>query len=270
MRELGKGTLFLIGGAAKRCLLRFVRMAGASRSNILILPHASERPRSAAREIQDQLVKAGAGRVSVLMPRSKGSISSDVTAVYMSGGSQSRLVQLLKPELLEQLQEFFRSGKVVGGSSAGAAAATDNMIADGMNDGIIRHGALQLRPGLGLVPGAVVDTHFRERGRFNRLMVAVSLLPGKIGIGLDEDTAVEICGTKATVSGSGHAWFFVPGTSHATDLSRPPRGLRASVSGIEASCLAPGESFDLDSKRWLKDPEPDDADCVTGERFFPR
>ncbi|HEY9870188.1 MAG TPA: cyanophycinase [Candidatus Obscuribacterales bacterium] len=274
------GRLFLVGGAARLALLRFVRLAGGKRAHIVVMPHASARPAEVSRELQDELAACGAGKVSILTPGSATGIPAGATAVYLAGGDQSRLVRRLAGAQRSHLSNFLMTGGLVGGSSAGAAAMPLTMIAGGMSDGVLRNGALRLKPGLGLLPAAVVDTHFSERQRFNRLMAAVTLLPGTLGIGLDEDTAIEVaaCGT-ASVHGKGHAWFFVPGQRHASSLGRSSGRRKASVSGVEVSSLCDGERFDLGARRWVSKPlsgsnvanekvDPDDAGL--GERFFPR
>ena len=43
--------------------------------------------------------------------------------------------------------------------------------------------------GFDLVPGVVIDQHFRQRDRIGRLLALVAGSPGLLGIGVDEDTA---------------------------------------------------------------------------------
>lgn len=50
--------------------------------------------------------------------------------------------------------------------------------------------AIATAPGLGLVHGMVVDSHFSRQGRIGRLMAAVAQNPTNLGLGIDEDTAV--------------------------------------------------------------------------------
>lgn len=51
---------------------------------------------------------------------------------------------------------------------------------------------IQWGRGLGLWPGTVVDQHFSQRGRFPRLVHALMERPGLVGVGIDEDTAVDV------------------------------------------------------------------------------
>lgn len=111
-------------------------------------------------------------------------------------------------------------------------------------------------------------------------MAAVTLLPEMLGIGLDEDTAIDVAASgTATVHGKGHAWFFVPERRHASNLGESSGRRKASVAGVEVSSLCEGERSDLGARRWVGQPvsgsnaskkqvDPDDAGL--GERFFPR
>jgi len=212
------------------------------------------------------------------MPWSPDGLPAGATAVLMAGGDQSRLVKGVRQPLRASLEEFFEAGGLLAGTSAGAAAMPVTMIAEGMSDGMLRPGSLRLKPGFGFFQGTVVDTHFKERSRFGRLMAAVTLLPGTLGIGLDEDTALEVCADgTATVHGNGHAWFFVPGAGHASNLAVASAKLKASVAGIEVSSLCDGERFDLRARRWIKSQQGSNApkqvdtgDISGGERFSPR
>jgi cyanophycinase len=60
-------------------------------------------------------------------------------------------------------------------------------------------------PGLGLVPRALIDMHFGERGRLPRLLSAVARNPEQLGVGIDENTAILIEGPSFEVLGSGVA-----------------------------------------------------------------
>jgi cyanophycinase len=58
-----------------------------------------------------------------------------------------------------------------------------------------------LMPGLGLWPEAIVDQHFLQKGRFNRLVLATIDHPELIGIGVDEETAAIVRGSEVEVIG---------------------------------------------------------------------
>jgi cyanophycinase len=117
-------------------------------------------------------------------------------AVYFAGGDQSRLARvLLGSRGLELLTERHASGDLlVGGTSAGASALSQTMIASGRSGLWPSKGLVNLEKGLGFVSGVVIDQHFRERNRQGRLIEAVLRLSQRRieGIGVDENTAVAV------------------------------------------------------------------------------
>ena len=93
---------------------------------------------------------------------------------------------------------------MVGGSSAGSMALGDPVIVRGDPAVFYEPGAIRRAPGLGLVEGVTVDTHFVARGRLGRLVTMVSAYPDTIGVGIDEDCGLEISPDDiATVMGRG-------------------------------------------------------------------
>ena len=109
--------------------------------------------------------------------------------------------------------------------------------------------ALGMAPGLGLLPGVVIDSHFAERGRMGRLLGAVAENPKNLGAGIDEDTAIVVeRGERLRVIGSG-AVYVVDGTEIAySSLSeRKPEGI-LSLFGAKLHVLGDGDRFDLVSR----------------------
>jgi cyanophycinase-like exopeptidase len=49
-----------------------------------------------------------------------------------------------------------------------------------------------LIPALGLVPGAIFDSHFSQMNRLQRLKAGIEEFPQYVGIGIDENTGVHI------------------------------------------------------------------------------
>jgi len=68
-------------------------------------------------------------------------------------------------------------------------------------------------PGLGLLGGVLIDMHFAARGRLPRLLAAVALAPDHTGVGIDENTAILVEGTRFEVMGSGVATVVDPDRS---------------------------------------------------------
>lgn len=247
MKSQQLGSLLIIGGSAKSTLKDLVKHAGGKRAHIVLVPHASSVAAESSDETTKELLALGAGKVTTLMPgrgkrKSRFAIPEDATAVYILGGDQLRLVKRLGESGAEEVRRFYNAGGLVAGTSAGAAAIAPTMIAGGMSKGKI-DGTLKLAPGLNLLDHVLVDTHFGERGRFNRLMVGVTRYPQVLGIGLDEDTGVLIRNGSAVVVGKGHVTLFrASADSFERSSTRTRQGAAASVI---VTTLSRGDRFDL-------------------------
>jgi|AGTN01.3.fsa_nt_gi Cyanophycinase and related exopeptidases len=243
-----RGNLFLIGGSAKQCLRSFVKLAGGKKARVVLVPHATIAPRRNSEELEAELTALGCGSVTTIMPRAQFEIPNGTTAVYMLGGDQVRLVRLLGESGRAELARFHAGGGLVAGTSAGAAGVVETMVTGGMRNGLMIVGSLQTGGGLGLLGRAMVDTHFKERRRFSRMMAAVSG-GGFTGIGLDEDTAVLITPQLyATVYGAGQVAFFAPTDCVAVETRKNKPGHHTptfSVAHVLVSVLTAGSTFSL-------------------------
>ena len=97
-----------------------------------------------------------------------------------------------------------------------------------------RHVACTTGPGLEFLPGVLIDMHFAERGRLNRLIAAVARYPHELGLGIDEDTAILVEGDRFEVLGSGSVTVVDAGA--AADIRAP--GRRADRAGRRAPARA--------------------------------
>jgi cyanophycinase len=67
---------------------------------------------------------------------------------------------------------------------------------------------MHLGPGFGMLGfRAVIDTHFSQRRRLQRLFMVVAQNPDLMGLGIDEDTAMVVRGHLAEVVGQGSVTF---------------------------------------------------------------
>ncbi len=240
-----KGTLYVVGGAADTSLKRFVELAGGANAKIVILPHSSSVPVEAADAAANAFASLGAKSSVIIQPGGNQNLPKDMTAIWMTGGDQNRFMRLAPKTLIGDVAQFLKDGGVVGGSSAGAALVATRMIAGGMEDGFPRGSSLRLADGLGLLPGFVVDTHVKQRERHDRLMAALAMVSGVKGIGLDEDTAVEIHGNKGKVHGAGCARLYERGPGFKSDLNSAKDQAKTSVRKMLYSVVPAGEEFDL-------------------------
>ena len=130
--------------------------------------------------------------------------------IYITGGDQSRFMGVVEgTPIAAAIQEAFRQGCVVAGTSAGAAVMSERMITGNqLRDTtytstikVIESGNLEIKKGLGLITGVLVDQHFLIRSRHNRLLTGVIEFPELKGIGIDESTAIVVKGSSAEVIG---------------------------------------------------------------------
>jgi len=209
------GRLLIIGGAEDKCcgaglLERFVELCGGDDARIVLVTTATGMPDQVHAEYEQVFRKLGVGRTRELRVRGRADADGDeaaamiahATGVFFSGGDQSRLRTLVGSRINDQLRERLEQGLVVAGTSAGATAMGRTMILGG--DGPeVSAAAVRTGPGLGLIPKALIDMHFGERGRLARLLSAVALDLDHLGIGIDENTGILVGGTSFEVIGTG-------------------------------------------------------------------
>jgi cyanophycinase len=116
-------------------------------------------------------------------------------ALFFSGGDQNRLMKaiLSLPELRSWIESEFHSGRLgIAGTSAGTAIATVLRFTGEEDLSRLDPHKIDLTAGLDLLKGAIVDQHFVKRSRMNRLVSAILHHPDRVGIGIDEDSALWI------------------------------------------------------------------------------
>ena len=169
--------------------------------------------------------------------------------VFMSGGDQERLTDfLLGTTFLVILKQKYREedGFILAGTSAGAAAVAEAMLVDGHGWRSLLGGRIEVRPGLGLLPGVLLDQHFAERGRYPRLMHAVLAQPELLGIGLSEETALVIRPDRPAEV-FGYEAVIVVDAAHTTHNNLPglANGQVISGHGLRLHVLVAGQYLDL-------------------------
>ncbi|WP_069659487.1 cyanophycinase [Arcticibacter eurypsychrophilus] len=116
--------------------------------------------------------------------------------VMLTGGDQLRLSAILGGTELHRIlkRRYIEDEFMIAGTSAGAAAASTNMIYRGSSSEALLKGEVQITGGLGFIDNVIIDTHFVQRGRIGRLFYAVASNPGMLGVGLGEDAGLLITG----------------------------------------------------------------------------
>jgi cyanophycinase len=204
-----------MGGAEDRCcgaglLERFVDLSGGEDARIVLVTTATDVPEQVHADYERVFRKLGVEDTRELRLRGRRDADSDeaatiignATGVFFSGGDQSKLRTLVGSRVNDLIEERLEDGLVVAGTSAGATAMGRTMILGG-NGSDVSAATVRTGPGLGLLPRALIDMHFGERGRLPRLLSAVALDPDHLGVGLDENTGILVDHTGFDVLGSG-------------------------------------------------------------------
>jgi cyanophycinase len=249
----------VIGGAEDRTgsrvvLREFVRLAGGDGSRVAVVATAS----SLGDEILDEYERVfrdlGAADVLRLRPASRTEADDpalvaaldDVDAVFMTGGNQLKLTQVVGGTRFgDAVRSAYERGALVGGTSAGASAVSEHMIAFGDEMDTPRQGVTASAAGLGLLPDVIVDQHFAQRSRYGRLLSLVARSPRLLGLGVDEDTAAVVHGGRLLdVIGSGCV-FIADGSNAVSDSHLAELGAPMMISGVVVHALPAGARFDL-------------------------
>jgi len=261
--EEGLGTLVLIGGACSPlgdALGAFLDASNARHGGRLVgFTTASGDPVGSAELWRSDFDDAGATNVEIpivstrdqAMDKGIARLVRDADGIFLGGGSQVHLITVLSGTAVGcAVREAFMDGRTVCGTSAGAAAITETTLANGEVD---EHGNLiemYIGPGLGLLGyGALIDTHFAQRKRLQRLFVAVAEYPKLIGLGIDEDTALVVKGHRAEVHGAGGVTF-VDGSAvrFVNEAEARRQGSALTLSHLRVGVVGPGHVFDLKTR----------------------
>ena len=216
-----RGVLVLIGGAcdpAGEAFGRFVELAGGREGGRIVgLTTASMDPVGSAHHWIQAFHEAGAPRVEIPLVDSRdraqdvrvADLVRGADGIFLGGGDQVHLVTTLGGSRVGRaLAEAYGRGAVICGTSAGAAALTETIMAGGEPDEYGKMQDLHLGPGFGLLGfRAVIDTHFTQRRRLQRLFMVIARNADLMGLGIDEDTAMVVSGHRGEVVGKGSVTF---------------------------------------------------------------
>lgn len=285
---LADGTLVIVGGALKKDNADVYRAfidAAPPVGPLVIIPAASGQPSRSANGFADDLVNHGFDRtrISIFPLAMKDDTKSEnvdeslwlknawskehldkianAAGFWFTGGDQTRITAMLVGEneeespLLTLLRKRLADGAVIGGSSAGAAIMSREMIAGGDSFRALLEplageyssteeqdsGRLHMSQGLGFMPAGIVDQHFDRKARLGRLVRAMAATGQARAYGVDENTAlvINLESDEARVLGSGSVTLI-----NATN-AQFGFGKTQLVSGLELSVIAAGASFRL-------------------------
>ncbi len=254
-----RGRLILVGGSERRdpsleVLSHFVELAGAEQAKVLVVAAATREPQQLLPEYRRIFHRLGAAEVwtSAFQDRAAGERQpllrhlEEATAVYFTGGDQLRLtMHVAGTQFGDLLRERHNAGDfLVGGTSAGAVAMGSVMILSGPGGGSVRRSDVHVGPGLGFIRDTMVDTHFNERGRVPRFLTVFAQNSQVLGIGLDENTALDVkLGEEFTVLGSGAVTIFDGRVSFSNAADAGDHDIIA-LSGVTVHVLPRHYGFD--------------------------
>ena len=260
------GPVMVIGGAEdkvrdKTILARFARLAGGPDAKVVVISTASSLGDAATDTYRTLFAGLGVTDLRGLSPDEREEaddptvvqILAEATGVFLTGGNQSRLTQVVGGTRLgDALANAHDRGAVLAGTSAGASAMASHMVAFGQPGTTPKNRMVQLSAGLGILSGLVIDQHFEQRGRHGRLLALVAQSPSLLGMGIDEDTCAIVQPDRTLqVLGKG-AVTIVDGRHVKTDAYRGKGYKPLMVSGAILHSLPSGYWFDLRSRRLLE------------------
>lgn len=312
-QDLPKGSLVIVGGGLepdnKSVFTQLIELSGGPEKAIFsIIPSASGVARQTFVYFKSELISYGVKPENIhLIPIAMANDDStkDVdestwlnngsdlklaeivrksSCVWFSGGDQLRTMKTLhkadgsKTPVLEAVWEVFKSGGVVGGTSAGAAIMSEPMIGAGNSMGALKHGVITdykgddfpdsdgvlLTHGLGFFPLGMVDQHFNARARLARLIMVMmhEKKTLSLGFGVDENTALIYNGKLKTLKVAGAAGVTMINTSDATVSQVQNLPL---IENVMISYLDEGDVYDISTKKIIP---AEGKKCTIGNEFY--
>lgn len=268
MSAHAKGSLIIIGGhedkQGEETILQEVVRQIRGDGQLLIVTVATQEPAKMARQYRSTFSDLGVKRIEVLDIRTRDHAYDEAnveklqqsSVIFFTGGDQLRITsQIGDSPIFRNMSDLFQRGRTIVGTSAGAAAMPETMLLSGPSDESNKISTLAMAPGLGLIDGVVIDSHFAERGRMGRLLGAVAQNPRNLGLGIDENTAIMADDSHFKVIGSG-AVYVVDGTriSYSSLSESNPEGV-VSIDDVTLHVLGEGDRFDLKRRHRIRTAE---------------
>ncbi|MCY2685516.1 cyanophycinase [Salinimicrobium sp. TH3] len=253
-----KGTLFIIGGGKRppemiKELIEVSNMENGAYA--VILPMSSSEQDSAVFYAAKQFTELGVPAEKIKGfnftkeqqdPARLDSLKK-ANLIYISGGDQSTFMDIvLNSPAHKAIKEAYYNGATIAGTSAGAAVMSKKMITGNEykhpvytgDFATIEADNIELKEGLGLLENAIIDQHFIQRMRMNRLLSTAIENPGEISIGIDESTALLVQNDSAKVVGNAQVILI----ENRNGSKRSKNGLLG-ADDLKVSVKLPGEIF---------------------------
>jgi cyanophycinase len=258
----GRSKLIAIGGGEMKespepieAISRYFRYRQNGR--MVVMTVATSEPRSAAAKYLALFKNIGIKHVDVVDVSQREDAFKEESlkkiekadGMFFTGGDQLNVTSLIGGSpMYEILHHQYKQGILIAGTSAGAAMMSGSMIISGKSDAAPRVGGVEIAPGMNLIDGTIIDTHFSQRGRHGRLLTAVAHFPQLLGIGIDERTAAIFDDGEFKVAGEGVVVVFDGSKMRHTDLPYRRDEQTVAMFGACIHVLPTGYSFRLDSR----------------------
>jgi cyanophycinase len=286
-----RGSLVIIGGALRPdnapVWERIVQLAGGKGARIAVFASASATPERTGKNLVARLNKYGANAFFVPVAVKLEGLDYQAAAedpelaaavrsaggAFFAGGDQSRITRALRrPDgsnsaVLEALWQMYRSGGVIAGTSAGAAIMSSTMFGEPktvlatLKLGVVE--GSEITQGLGFIGDDVfVDQHLLVRGRFARMLPAMLKKGYKLGLGIDENTAMVVSPNR-DVEVIGYKGALLIDLSDATAQDGP-----FNVSNVHLSYLDSGDRFNIATHAFTPAPDKSDGKLDPAKPYY--
>lgn len=259
-----KGTLIVIGGSEDKekemAILKLIAEK-TGKAKLIIATLASQIPDEIWHDYKVVFNKMGIKNLEhfnidqheeALEPETA-AIFKNARSVFFTGGDQLKITSKIGgTPVMDEIIKIYHSGGIIAGTSAGAAVMGKTMLIGARGMESHKVGNWIMSPGLGFIDDIIIDQHFAQRGRINRLLGAVAINPGIIGIGIDENTAIVIKNGIFKVIGE-NAVYVVDGHNvSTTNISEAEAEETMSMHDVRLHILANKESFHLLRREVIK------------------
>jgi cyanophycinase len=263
-KKVRKGTLIVIGGredkfGEKKILKEIAHHV--RRSKLVLASLASDMPEEVWQDYKKIFHDLGVKNIDHLsvethqdaLSREKVQILDKAKCVFFTGGDQVKITSKIGgTPVMNKINEIYKKGGIIAGTSAGAAIMGKIMLVGGEDGESHKVGNWMMAPGLGFVDNIIVDQHFAQRGRIGRLLGAVALNPGVIGVGIDEDTSIIIKDSSFKVLGTNAVYVIDGRYVTSTNVSEADAENTMSMHNIRLHILASGQGFNFNTREVIK------------------
>ncbi|TVR37336.1 MAG: hypothetical protein EA392_13010 [Cryomorphaceae bacterium] len=258
VQDSARGTLFIIGGGPRPPeLMSALGELVDDEATVAVLTLASSEPDSAWWYINRDLQEAGLRSTWHFDVRNEISLQMvdslrNSGLLFLSGGDQSAFLRRADTlNIIPAIHKAYQSGGVIAGTSAGAALMSEVMISGDQHfseayeptySRLMAQNAVY-ETGLGFLKNTIVDQHFVERSRYNRMLTALHDHPLMTVLGIGESTAAIVRGNEVQVTGAGQV---VVASNRGAALHNAHG--RIKLENVNFSVLVNGDRFLIEEK----------------------